>query len=197
MTGYKIPFNKPSLCGNELHYIAQATASGHISGDGLFSRKSHALLEQTLGVRKALLTTSCTHALDMTALLLELEPGDEVILPSFTFCSTANAYALRGAVPVFVDCRPDHLKIDRYIVHECAGDPVRTAVIASIVALGDAIGASPIAEGIESETDLEVVHGLGVEIIQGWLFAPAMEAQELAKTAYLEAAPAAGKGITQ
>lgn len=92
--------------------MAQAVAQGHISGDGGFSRKCHTLLEALLGVRKVLLTTSCTHALEMAALLLDIQPGDEVILPSFTFVSTANAFVLRGARPVFADIRPDTLNID-------------------------------------------------------------------------------------
>jgi dTDP-4-amino-4,6-dideoxygalactose transaminase len=98
--------------GNELQYIAQAVAYGHVSGDGLFTKKCHALLEQTLGVPKVLLTTSCTHALEMAALLLDLHPGDEFIVPAFTFVSTANAFALRGARPVFTDVRPDTLNLD-------------------------------------------------------------------------------------
>jgi dTDP-4-amino-4,6-dideoxygalactose transaminase len=108
----RIPFNRPCREGLELEYAAQAIAAGHISGDGGFTRKCHALLEQALGVRKALLTTSCTHALEMSALLLDLRPGDEVIVPSFTFVSTANAFALHGARPVFADIRPDTLNLD-------------------------------------------------------------------------------------
>lgn len=92
--------------------MAEAVQNGHISGDGPFSRRCHAFLEEQLGVHKALLTTSCTHALEMCALLLDLRPGDEVILPSFTFVSTANAFVLRGAVPRFADIRPDTLNID-------------------------------------------------------------------------------------
>jgi len=112
MAVYRIPFNKPALTGNETAYITQAVASGQISGDGSFTHRCHSLLEAELGVRKALLTTSCTHALEMAALLLDLQPGDEVILPSFTFVSTANAFALRGARPVFADIRPDTLNIN-------------------------------------------------------------------------------------
>ena len=112
MSKYLIPFNKPSLCGHELEYITDAVKSGHVSGDGLYSQKCHALLQQRLGVRKALLTTSCTHALEMAALLLDIQPGDEVILPDFTFVSTVNAFVLRGARPVFVDIRPDTLNLD-------------------------------------------------------------------------------------
>lgn len=111
-SAHAIPFNRPCLMGNELQYIAQAVAYGHVSGDGLFTKKCHALLEQTLGVPKVLLTTSCTHALEMAALLLDLHPGDEFIVPAFTFVSTANAFALRGARPVFTDVRPDTLNLD-------------------------------------------------------------------------------------
>ena len=107
-----IPFNKPYMTGRELEYIARAHANGHLSGDGAFTRLCHAWLERRTGAAKALLTHSCTAALEMAALLLDLEPGDEVIMPSFTFVSTANAFALRGAVPVFVDIRPDTLNID-------------------------------------------------------------------------------------
>jgi dTDP-4-amino-4,6-dideoxygalactose transaminase len=112
MSAYSIPFNKPGYVGTESGYIAEAIASGHLSGDGDFTRKCHALLEKTLGVPKALLTTSCTHALEMAALLLNLEPGDEVIIPSFTFVSSVNAFVLRGARPVFIDVRPDTLNMD-------------------------------------------------------------------------------------
>lgn len=107
-----IPFNRPTEVGNEMAYIAQSLQSGRISGDGPFTKKCHQLLEETLGVRKALLTTSCTHALEMAALLLKLQPGDEVIVPSFTFVSTINAFVLRGARPVFSDIRPDTLNLD-------------------------------------------------------------------------------------
>jgi dTDP-4-amino-4,6-dideoxygalactose transaminase len=107
-----IPFNKPFMTGRELPNIAQAHANGHLSGDGPFTRQCHAWLEQATGARKALLTHSCTAALEMSALLLGLRPGDEVIMPSFTFVSTANAFVLRGAVPVFVDIRADTLNID-------------------------------------------------------------------------------------
>lgn len=110
---YKIPFNKPTLMGHEMQYI-QETLSGqmHISGDGLYTKKVHALLEDLLGVKKVLLTTSCTHALEMAAILLDIQPGDEVIVPSFTFVSTINAFVLRGARPVFADVRPDTMNLD-------------------------------------------------------------------------------------
>jgi dTDP-4-amino-4,6-dideoxygalactose transaminase len=109
---YKIPFNRASFEGNEHAYVAEAVANGHISGDGPFTKKCHELLQQELGVHKVLLTTSCTHALEMAALLLEIKPGDEVIVPSFTFVSTVNAFVLRGARPIFVDIHPDTLNMD-------------------------------------------------------------------------------------
>src|SRR5438093_10315940 len=112
MTPRTIPFNRPSLAGNEKEYMARALEAGHISGDGEFTRRCQAMLETALGVGKALLTTSCTHALEMAALLLDIQPGDEVIVPSFTFVSTANAFVLRGARPVFCDIRPDTLNLD-------------------------------------------------------------------------------------
>jgi len=108
----QIPFNKPYMTGKELWYIAQAHAAGHLAGDGTFTKKCHAWLEAKTGAHKALLTHSCTAALEMAAILAGIEPGDEVIMPSYTFVSTANAFVLRGAVPVFVDIRPDTLDID-------------------------------------------------------------------------------------
>jgi dTDP-4-amino-4,6-dideoxygalactose transaminase len=107
-----IPFNRPCLTGKEYGYIAEAIANGHASGDGPFTRRCHELLETELRVAKALLTTSCTHALEMAALLLNIAPGDEVIVPSFTFVSTANAFALRGAKIVFSDIRADTMNMD-------------------------------------------------------------------------------------
>ncbi len=109
---YRIPFNRPCLAGNEYQYIAEAIANGHASGDGPFTRKCHQLLERELGVPRVLLTTSCTHALEMAALLLDCGPEDEVIVPSFTFVSTANAFALRGTRLVFADIRLDTLNLD-------------------------------------------------------------------------------------
>lgn len=108
----KIPFNKPTVVGKEYEYIAQAIANGQISGDGAFTKKCHAFLENALGVPKALLTTSCTHALEMSALLLEVQAGDEIIVPDFTFVTSINAFVLRGARPVFADIRPDTLNLD-------------------------------------------------------------------------------------
>ncbi|MCL4552094.1 MAG: dTDP-4-amino-4,6-dideoxygalactose transaminase [Candidatus Marsarchaeota archaeon] len=112
MSSYQIPFNRPCFEGNEQMYMAQAVAGGHISGDGPFTKKCNARLERELAVPKVLLTTSCTHALEMAALLLDIQPGDEVIAPSFTFVSTVNAFVLRGARPVFIDIRPDTLNMD-------------------------------------------------------------------------------------
>lgn len=111
-----IPFNKPFLTGQETAYIQQAVATGKISGDGLFTKKCHAFFEQRYSFRKALLTTSCTDALEMSALLLNIREGDEVILPSYTFVSTANAFVLRGAKLVFVDSRQDHPGMDEDLV---------------------------------------------------------------------------------
>ncbi len=109
---YRIPFNKPGLTGDELRYIADAITLGHSAGDGSYTRRCHAMLERALGAARVLLTTSCTHALEMAALLLDIQPGDEVIAPSFTFVSTVNAFVLRGARPVFIDIRPDTLNLD-------------------------------------------------------------------------------------
>lgn len=125
---YAIPFNRPCFTGHELEYIADAVARGHISGDGYYTKQSHALLEKSLGVRKALLTTSCTHALEMSALLLDIQPGDEVICPDFTFVSTINAFVLRGAKPVFVDVRPDTLNLDETAL-EAAITPRTKAIL--------------------------------------------------------------------
>lgn len=108
----KIPFNRPYICGKELDYISQAIAQEHISGDGPFSKKCQALLADVIGCSQVLLTTSCTDALEMAALLLDIAPGDEVIVPAFTFVSTANAFALRGASIVFADIRGDTLNLD-------------------------------------------------------------------------------------
>jgi dTDP-4-amino-4,6-dideoxygalactose transaminase len=108
----RIPFNRPFATGDELDYIRAAVAAPKFAGDGSFTAQCHVLLEQSLGIQKALLTTSCTHALEMAALLLDIGPGDEVIVPSFTFPSAANAFVLRGAKPLFVDIRADTLNVD-------------------------------------------------------------------------------------
>ncbi len=111
-----IPFNVPLAAGNELAYLAEAIGNRHLSGDGPFTKRCNAWLERETGTRQALLTHSCTAAMEMAAMLFDLAPGDEVIMPSFTFVSTANAAVLRGAVPVFVDIRPDTLNIDERLI---------------------------------------------------------------------------------
>ena len=116
MTQKKIPFNWPHMTGKELSYIAEAHAYGHLAGDGYFTKKCSQWLEQRTGCYKALLTHSCTAALEMAAILANIQPGDEVIMPSYTFVSTANAFVLRGGVPVFVDIRPDTLNIDETLI---------------------------------------------------------------------------------
>ena len=123
-----IPFNKPHMTGKELWYIAQAHANGHLAGDGSFTKRCNTWLESRTGANKALLTNSCTAALEMAAILANLQPGDEVIMPSYTFVSTANAFVLRGAMPVFVDIRPDTLNID-----ETKIEPAITARTRAIV----------------------------------------------------------------
>ena len=112
MSELRVDFNRPVPVGREMEYMAEAVNNGHISGDGPFTKKVHALLEQVLDIPKALLTTSCTHALEMAAILLDIQDGDEVIIPDFTFVSTINAFVLRGARPVFLDIRPDTLNLD-------------------------------------------------------------------------------------
>jgi len=107
-----IPFNKPPLTGNEEKYVLESIKSNKISGDGEFTKRCHKWFEEKLNCKKALLTTSCTHALEMVAILLDIKDGDEVIMPSYTFVSTANAFVLRGAKIVFVDIRPDTMNID-------------------------------------------------------------------------------------
>ncbi|HMP71845.1 MAG TPA: dTDP-4-amino-4,6-dideoxygalactose transaminase [Kiritimatiellia bacterium] len=125
----KISFNHPSVTDLERGYVLEALNSNHYSGDGPFTRRCHAFLERTLGVEKALLTTSCTHALEMCALLLDLQPGDEVIVPSFTFVSTANAFALRGATLVFADSRPDTLNVDETRLRDLITPRTRAIVV--------------------------------------------------------------------
>ncbi len=112
----RVPFNSPRIAGNELRYIAEAIENRHLSGDGPFTARCHAWLEAAVGCQKTLLTHSCTAALEMSAMLLDLQPGDEVIMPSYTFVSTANAVVLRGATPVFVDIRADTLNIDESLI---------------------------------------------------------------------------------
>lgn len=123
-----IPFNKPFIIGRELSLIADAVAQGHLSGDGAYTKKCNLWFEEKLGCGKALLTHSCTAALEMAAILCDLQPGDEVILPSYTFVSTANAFVLRGAVPVFVDIRADTLNIDENLIEAAITDKTKAIV---------------------------------------------------------------------
>ncbi|CAG0966062.1 dTDP-4-amino-4,6-dideoxygalactose transaminase [Anaerolineae bacterium] len=131
-----IPFNRPCILGREQEYILQAIANGHAAGDGSFTKKCHNFLEESLGVKKALLTTNCTHALEMTALLLNIHPGDEVIFPSFTFVSTVNAFVLRGAMPVFADIRPDTLNIDENKLERLITPRTRAIVVVHYAGVG-------------------------------------------------------------
>lgn len=123
-----VPFNKPYMTGKELWNISQAHASGHLAGDGSFTKKCNAWLERTIGCQKALLTHSCTAALEIAAMLADIRAGDEVIMPSYTFVSTANAFVLRGAVPVFVDIRPDTLNIDETKIEAAITERTRAIV---------------------------------------------------------------------
>ena len=125
----RVPFNRPVLAGNETEYILDAIRRAHISGDGHYTKSCQAFLERRLGVHKVLICTSCTHALEMTALLLDIKPGDEVILPSFTFVSTANAFVLRGAKPIFVDIRPDTLNLDERLLERLITPRTRAIVV--------------------------------------------------------------------
>ena len=125
---YRIPYNRVTLTGQEMPYIREAVERGHLSGDGSFTKRCHELLQRELGVPRVLLTTSCTHALEMSALLLELQPGDEVIVPSFAFVTTVNAFALHGAKPVFADVRPDTLNLDERRLPELIGPRTRAVV---------------------------------------------------------------------
>ena len=128
MPDLRVDFNHPITVGNEFEYMRQAIENAHISGDGPFTKKCHALLEQELGVPKVLLTTSCTHGLEMSAILLDIQPGDEIIIPDFTFVSTVNAFVLRGATPRFIDVRPDTLNLDEARL-EAALTPRTKAII--------------------------------------------------------------------
>lgn len=128
MNNEKIPFNKPYMTGKELYYIAEAKFGNMLAGDGPFSKRCHQWLEQRTGCAKALLTHSCTAALEMAALLLDIQPGDEIIMPSFTFVSTANAFVLRGGVPVFVDIREDTLNLDERLIEAAITSRTRAIV---------------------------------------------------------------------
>jgi dTDP-4-amino-4,6-dideoxygalactose transaminase len=166
----KIPFNRSSLLGRELEYIFQTMSIGQIAGDQTYSRKCQALLERALGVHKALVTTSCTHALEISALLLNIQDGDEVIVPSFAFVSTANAFALRGAKIVFADVRPDTLNLDENRL-EAIITPKTKAVVpihyAGVACDMDAIGDIAQRHGVKIIEDN--AHGLFGKYRGKWL----------------------------
>ena len=129
MPKLRVPFNRPELAGREMEYMRDAVQRSHLSGDGWYTQRCHELLREILGVEHVLLTTSCTHALELTALLLDIGPGDEVILPSFTFVSSANAFVLRGARPVFADIRPDTFNLDENDVERKITSRTRAIVV--------------------------------------------------------------------
>ncbi len=128
MSSDKIYFNRPFMTGNELSYIIEAWSAHMLAGDGMFTKKSHKWLEIHTGCSKALLTHSCTAALEMAALLLNIEAGDEIIMPSYTFVSTANAFVLRGGVPVFVDIRADCLNMDESLIEQAITERTKAIV---------------------------------------------------------------------
>jgi dTDP-4-amino-4,6-dideoxygalactose transaminase len=142
MTPDSIPFNRPYATGKEAVYAAEALRNHHLSGDGPFTKRCHQWIEERTGCAKALLTHSCSSALDLAALLLDIESGDEVILPSYTFVSTANAFVLRGAVPVFVDIREDTLNLDENLIE--AAITTRTRAIVPVHYAGVACAMDPI-----------------------------------------------------
>ncbi|MBC7490215.1 MAG: dTDP-4-amino-4,6-dideoxygalactose transaminase [Glaciimonas sp.] len=149
-----IPFNRPPHTGNEDQYVLRAMQSNKLSGDGEYTRQCHSWFERVLGCPKALLTPSCTHALEMAALLIDIQPGDEVIMPSYTFVSTANAFALRGAKIVFVDIRPDTMNIDETMIEGAI--TARTKAIVPVHYAGVACEMSVIME-IATRHDLFVI----------------------------------------
>ena len=155
MKNKHIPFNWPHMTGKELFHIAEAHFQGRLAGDGPFTKRCHRWIEDRTGCQKALLTHSCTAALEEAALLLDIQPGDEVIMPSFTFVSTANAFVLRGAVPVFVDVRQDTLNIDEQLI-ESAITP-RTRAIAPVHYAG---------VGCEMDTILEIAGRHGLRVVE-------------------------------
>jgi dTDP-4-amino-4,6-dideoxygalactose transaminase len=155
MNVYSIPFNRPYIVGDEFRYMMDAIQRSHISGDGYFTKKCHALLERELGVPKVLLTTSCTHALEMAALLLEIKPRDEVIVPSFTFVSTVNAFVLRGGRPVFTDIRPDTLNLDETQLERLITSHTKAVVPVHYAGVG-----------CEMDTILEIARHHGVAVVE-------------------------------
>ncbi|GII27283.1 dTDP-4-amino-4,6-dideoxy-D-glucose transaminase [Planotetraspora mira] len=157
-----IPFNRTHIAENELNYLAEVVHQGLNSGNGPFTKRATELLRKLTGSEQVLLTTSCTHALEMSALLLDLREGDEVIMPSFTFVSTANAFALRGAIPVFVDCRPDTLNIDERQVESAITNRTRAIVVVHYGGVGCAMEIiSALAERHGLALIEDNAHGLG------------------------------------
>ena len=124
-----IPFNKPFLTGKETQYIEEAVKSGKISGNGIFTKKCQSFFEKEYGFKKTLLTTSCTDALEMTAILIDIKPGDEVIMPSYTFVSTANAFVLRGANIIFADSKEEHPNIDETKIESLITSKTKAIVV--------------------------------------------------------------------
>ena len=165
MTTEYIPFNRPYATGKELVYVAQAQRNHHLSGDGPFTKRCHQWIEAQTGCARALLTQSCTSALDLAALLLDIKSGDEIILPSYTFVSTANAFVLRGAVPVFVDIREDTLNLDERLI-EAAITP-RTRAIAPIHYAGVCCEMDSIV-AIARRHDLRIVEDAAQAIMAGY-----------------------------
>ena len=131
-----IPFNIPPFTGNEMKYIREAVDNQKICGDGPFTKRCSAWMEEHTGTSRALLTTSCTHANELAVLLLDLQPGDEVIMPSFTFVSSADAYVLRGAVPVFVDIRPDTMNIDENLIEDAITERTKAIEVVHYAGVG-------------------------------------------------------------
>ncbi len=131
-----IPFNRPAVAGREMEYMQQALQAGHLSGDGAFTARCHAMLQTITGAPKVLLTTSCTHALEMAMILADVGPGDEVICPAFTFVSSVNAFVLRGAQPVFVDVRPDTLNIDERLVEAAITPRTKALMVVHYAGVG-------------------------------------------------------------
>ena len=157
-----VPFNRPYTSPQAVSRIADASQRGHLSGDGYYTRLVNDRLIEISGARHALLTTSCTHALEMCGLLLDLQPGDEVIMPSFTFVSTANAFALRGAVPVFVDIRDDTFNIDERLVEAAITDRTRAIVVVHYAGVACEMGAIMSIAAAHNLTVIEDnAHGFG------------------------------------
>lgn len=151
----KIPFNRPYMTGNELNYITEAKLASMLAGDGSFTKRCHQILEQQTGCAKALLTHSCTAALEMAALLLDIQPGDEIIMPSYTFVSTANAFVLRGGIPVFVDIREDTLNLNENLIE--AAITSRTKAIVPVHYAGVAC---------EMDTIMDIANRHGLKVVE-------------------------------